>query len=257
MVEDVADGTGGRLLAVSLTGIAAGRDLDALFADTGRPLSRIDPLGELSALTGYVRLPRLVAAYRQPVARLAPAAVIGHCTAAALTIGLADDLARHGGQRPVVVLLDPVRPTAAGVVSAFERRRTALGGTDVVVHDIGAECARDPERALRLMGERLLGDATSYNETAGLSADEAAAVADELVGRYLAWLGFLLASGQEPLADPLTRSYHVLSADRDLPPGLGRTAWATTRRAPGRADELLMDTRVRDLVLDLIEESHG
>jgi hypothetical protein len=255
-VEEVTDGIGDRLLTVTFAGTATGRDLDGLFRgrSRGRSVSRIDPLGELSAMTGYVPLARLAEAYRDPVASLAPVAIVGHCTAAALTVALADDLARHTKRESAVVLLDPMRPTAAGVVQTFMQRRRALGAEGAAEPGLEHVCAHAPERALRAMGHQLIGDGREFAVRAGLSDGEAAAFADELVSRYRAWLGFLLASMHAGLSEPTTKTYCVLSEDRELPAGLGRP---TVRRVAVQADRLLMESEVLDLVLGLVEDSHA
>ncbi|MFC9253521.1 hypothetical protein [Amycolatopsis thailandensis] len=250
-IEQVAGGARANVLSVSFTGVELGRDLDSLLAKETRgfALHRIDPLGDLTAASGYVSLPAMARGYAEQAAGLAPIAVIGYCTAATLALALAEELAAAGDRAPLVVLLDPLRPTPASVARSFEDRRRAFGRTEPPVADV--DCQGDPGTALSAMASQLALDATAFAADNEMDAEDADAITTELVARYRAWLGFLLATAHHAPAGDALAVRCLMSRDREIPAALVDPS--SVRRLALSAEELPGADAVRELVFEMIE----
>ncbi|MEV0222603.1 hypothetical protein [Streptomyces sp. NPDC050704] len=258
-VEELVPGRRPALISVSFTGTEAGQDLDRLLATDarGRAVYRLDLLGDMTVLPGSTTLPDLAAAYAQELARLdpRPGALVGHCSAAALTLAIA---ARMGPRPPRVFLLDPARPTHDSVARTFAELRLGLGRErdgDVDVAEALLRLAAAPADALDWMTAVLAGDAVAFCAEQELDED-AATVTGELIPRYRAWLAFLLAgvghtTGRAAGTGPV---HCLLSRGRDLPAGPADHDRMTVRRLDVAAADLTSTPAVRELLLDHLDQ---
>lgn len=227
-LDRLAAGPGEPVLVVDFVQFSAARQLSEELAEHAgdRPVHRIDPVTDLARDPDFRPFGALVDGYaalcRQhglPGGRLT---VVGQCSAAPLAVALA---ARLGGpDRVRAVLVQPSWPDAAMVAGDLRTFRTELGADPGPAPEPGP----DPSSALRRMVALLRDDLAAMARRTEL--DPASAVLADLLARYRAWLGFLLASSTAPApADP-----PVVVPDADGSPA-GRVlacAWPDRAAAP-------------------------
>jgi hypothetical protein len=195
-LDRLAAGPGDPLLVVDFVQFSAARQLSEELAEHAgdRPVHRIDPVTDLARDPDYRPFGALVDGYAALCRERGLAGrrltVVGQCSAAPLAVALAGRLGGPDRVRPVLV--EPSWPDAAMVAGDLRTFRTELGaepGPD-------PEPDPDPARALRRMVALLREDLAAMARRSEL--DPASAVLADLLARYRAWLGFLLASSTVP-----------------------------------------------------------
>jgi hypothetical protein len=207
-----------------------------------RPVWAIDPVTDLAQLPGYVPLEDLADGYADALASedLADGVtVMGFCTAAALALTLGERLAGAGPAQ--IVLAQPMWADDAMIESDFAEFRADLRasrwmpGQDadapVVPH------AATGPAALGELTQVLRADLVAVTQAAGLA--ESGSGFTDLLGRYRAWLGFLLASqaaaGQRTAAAPVAGPPVTVlcwPGDSSAVPGLARGDYQVVTAAP-------------------------
>jgi hypothetical protein len=212
---------------------------------------QVDPVTDLAITPAYRPIEELAAGYASLFGDGArpsrPALVIGYCSAAALSLRVADRIA-GAAARVVSVLVQPIWPDDALICEQFEAFRRDLGagqGSCPVL-------AGNPGAALQRMQEVLAGDLRTMAEGSGLNASSE--VLSQLLARYTAWLGFLLAS-RDSLLQPWRPELPVhlvagTSAEQVIP-------WAglpsQVTRLPVPDDELVKASGFAELLLGFLE----
>jgi hypothetical protein len=182
----------------------------------GRPVFAADPIADLARCEAFVPLTALAAGYADAFRADAPAAdqavVIGYCAAAALALRLAarlaglDAVGQLSGQKSTVgqlsgqkstvgrvrvILTQPTWPDTAMIRTDIAGFRADIGVTDGPPGDLNG----DPGVILHRLERVLRAEMRTMAKVNGLDGSAAVvkALAD-LLGRYRAWLGFLLAT---------------------------------------------------------------
>lgn len=209
VLERLAAGPGDPLLVVDLLQFTGAIELSAVIAaaSNGRAVDRADPVADLASRRSYQPLDALADGYARAWLRGVAGpqvTVVGYCSAAALAVLIAARLAPAA--EVTTVLVEPMWPDDEMVSAGFAAIRATLGAREGSGPDLGAE----PAVALAAMDQALGADLAAAARARGL--DEAGAAYQDLLGRYRAWLGFLLASREtlrQGLAPPVQA--HVLT----------------------------------------------
>jgi hypothetical protein len=212
-------GEGPTILVVDFVPFSAAQRFGALLSaqDTGRTIYQIDPVTDLMASSSYVPLPDLAAVYAQAFSDEAfshrppmdrRTVVVGHCSAAALALLIADELARRCQVSPLLVR--PIMPGPEMIRTEFARCEARLGSV------AGPPPSLDgaPAAVLERMAARLHDDLMAMATAEGL--DTSSSTLSELLARYRSWLGFLVASNRSTVsAAPAHRPVRVVRSGDD------------------------------------------
>lgn len=267
-VERLAAGERDPLVVVDFLQLGSSQPLAEVLGahNQGHPVYRIDPVTDLAAAGGtYRSLGSLADGYARACADegLAglPMAVVGFCSAAALSLLIAGLLA---AQAPVSsILVQPTWPDARSIGADFASFRTDLGagGDRSAEQATGSDAPQDaeasPRAALERMCDVLRRDLRALAKATGL--DAAGPGLADLLARYQAWLGFALSS-QDAAGRPWPREIRsclVLGADAEaFIPWLDPGSYRLVRlAAPERG--LLRDPSFADSVLACAWSWHG
>ncbi len=194
----------------------------------GHPVYRVDPVTDLACDGAYLSLAALAAGYTDAFLQAAAACdrtvVVGYCSAAALALRIA---ARLAGSRDVLaILVQPTWPDTTMIRSDLDRFRADLGAANGSRPDLD----EDPSRALSQLGELLHADLRAMATAHGL--DESGGALAELLARYRAWLGFLLACRdalREPWSQELSLNVLVDAAGNALVPWFESGSYQVTK----------------------------
>ncbi|MFJ8580938.1 hypothetical protein [Micromonospora sp. NPDC093277] len=200
-LRQVAHGSGRCLLSVEFPGDSSGPGLAAALAGQGEEYEiwRLDPVTTLdlqAELPDYAALARLCVAEFQ---RLRPGAdpavsVVGYCSAARFAHHVTGALATARLTPRSLVLVAPRHPTEQTVWDEFDllcRKLTGDSHGDPVFPLLD-----DATAAIGRLTTRLADQARDFATMAGYGPTEAAEAVDEIVGRYRAWLWFLLQAAR-------------------------------------------------------------
>lgn len=146
----------------------------------GRRIVRIDAVSALGADLRHLDLEELAGACARGLHRVAPALIVGYCSAAALAVRTAAAL-DEAGQHPSVVLVEPTWVTA-------EHLRTALGG---LRGSLNAPDTYPGTLDLPTVLAVLRQDLTRNLRAQGVPEHELVACIELLLPRYEAWFSFL------------------------------------------------------------------
>lgn len=190
-LDQLSAGSGDPVVVVDFVQFSTAQPLSEELSryGSGHPVFRIDPVTDLAREQAYRPFEDLVEGYVERCLQRGldrgPLAVVGHCSAAALALAMA---ARLGGRAPVSsVLVRPMWADDAVIAADFRGFRTDLGADPGPVPDLTA----DPDLGLRQMSVLLRDDLRAMALTHDL--DPASAALGDMLARYRAWLGFLLA----------------------------------------------------------------
>ncbi len=229
-LDRLAAGPGDPLLVVDFVQFSAARQLSEELAEHAgdHPVHRIDPVTDLARDPDYRPFGALVDGYaalcREHGLAGGRLTVVGQCSAAPLAVALAG---RLGGPDTVrAVLVQPSWPDAAMVAGDLRTFRTELGAEPGPDPEPGA----DPAPALRRMAALLRDDLQAMARRDQL--DPASAVLADLLARYRAWLGFLLASSTAPAPAGPPVVVPADDADRPLAERVLARAWPDPAPAP-------------------------
>jgi hypothetical protein len=155
----------------------------------GRPIYQVDPLDALSQDRPYISIADLAAeavdAFSRSQPADGPALVIGYCSAAALSVRIAQLLGRS--RETTAVLLRPSWPQSAGIKETFGTLAANVGARQLACPDLDD----DPDNCVRRMEELLRVELEALVTSQGL--DGSADTFGELLLTYRSWLAFLLA----------------------------------------------------------------
>jgi hypothetical protein len=238
------------------------------------PVFAVDPVADLARCAAFVPLAELAAGYADTFAAAVPGAkkivVVGYCAAAALALRIAarlagsDAIGRLPGQKSTigrapgqesrvrVILVQPTWPDTAMIGADMAGFRADLGVSDGSPGDLDG----DPGVILHRFEQTLRADMRAMARTNGLDGSAAVgkALAD-LLDRYRAWLGFLLAS-RGALKRPWDPGVPVdVLAGTSSPatvPWLGPESYAVTRLALPDGEHLATALLARS-ALDLVD----
>jgi hypothetical protein len=159
-------------------------------AATGHPIYQADPVGYLTGCGDYWPLCDLAVLYADEFlsteSTAAAVTIVGYCSAADLSLRIAELVARSCEVR--AILVRPTWPDDAMIGSEFARLRHGLGTVEAEWPDLSGDSAS----TLRTMEELLSADLRAMIKERDLH--EPSVTASGLLDRSVAWLGFLLAS---------------------------------------------------------------
>ncbi|WP_143168575.1 alpha/beta fold hydrolase [Amycolatopsis australiensis] len=191
LFSPLSPGDGAAILVADFQPLTAAPRLSRLVADAaaGHPVYQVDPRGALSGDRRFAALPELAEEtadlFRAAAAPDRPVFVVGHCSAAALTLRIAGALA---GEREVTaILVQPTWPGTDHVTERFAEFQGKLGLGDLPCPDLDGDPGSCIAEMEQLMSEGLAGLAARL----GLSKPPLAF--SELLVSYRSWLAFLLA----------------------------------------------------------------
>jgi hypothetical protein len=248
-LDQLTGGTEDPVLVVDFVQFSSARLLSEELSthSNGHPVYRIDPVTDLARDQTYRPLDVLAEGYvaeciQQGLARRR-LAVVGYCSAAALSLCIAARLA--GFSKAGSILVQPTWPDAEMIAADFGSFRADLGAKADSFPDPDA----DPDLALRQMQGVLHDDLRAMAAVHGL--DPGSAALAEMLARYRSWLGFLLSSS-DALRRPWRheiRPHVLLGADADpVMPWFGADAYRVIR-LPVSDKALLSDAKLADWVL--------
>ncbi|QYC44245.1 hypothetical protein Nocox_33375 [Nonomuraea coxensis DSM 45129] len=248
MLEKV---TGGEVPPVVLVDFAMFSTADTLTGligvpESGRAVYRVEAVQDLEA-HGHLSVKRLADLLAREIeAELAgpPAAVLGWCSAATLTM----EIAQRVGDAEVV-LVEPTWPTTEEIGQELAHLRTTLGAGP---GGAPAEITRDSVLAV------LRADLVTKLTADGIPESELETCVDLLSGRYRAWFDFLFATAEAATPAPARPVRIVTSRDSDRGPAPG---WTPAEWEPVRVDvpggEFLRSPAARERILGLAGRRHG
>jgi len=227
-LRQVTQGPGRCLLSVEFPGDSSGPGLAAALAAHGGDYEiwRFDPVTTLdlqTALHDYPTLARLCAAELQ---RLRPGAdpavsVVGYCSAARFAHHVARSLTTAGLAPHPLVLVAPWTTTEQTVWDEFRvlcRKLTGEAPTKPPFPVLD-----DPTAAIGWLAAQLADQAHSFVAAAGYEPADAEDAVNEIVGRYRAWLWFLLQAAQPSMPQVHCPVTQVARNDRPPKPGATTT----------------------------------
>lgn len=192
IITRLAAGEREPLLVVDFDGFTDAPNLSVLLAEqaSDRPVYQVDPIGFLSGRRPYLPLPDLAAAAAGAFASCGEASertfVVGYCSSAALALRIAGLTAT--ASTGTVLLVRPTWPDEQMVTDTFDQICEGIGGSARQCPGLDG----DPAEVLAAMTGILAEELAALAERMGLG--QSAEPFSELLDRYHAWLGFLLAS---------------------------------------------------------------
>jgi hypothetical protein len=224
----LTSGAGDAVLFVDFAQFSSGRLLSEELSECcgDRAAYRIDPVTDLAGDQAYWPFGALADGYVEACLALGlngrRVSVVGYCSAAALSLGVAARLA--GQAAPVLVL--PTWPDVQMIAADFRCFRTELGARSQSLPDMTGA----PSTVLRRMEDVLRGDLDAM--AAAYSLDQASPNLGEMLARYRAWLGFLISTADALRwhGPPGLRPRVVLGSDsRTDMPGFAADAYEVIR----------------------------
>jgi hypothetical protein len=196
-LERLAGGDGRPVVVVDFAQFAAvGRLGPLLCAHRARqPIYQLDPVSDLAASGAYRPLAELADTYAAALAAVGAGraqeargvTLVGYCSAAALALEIAGRLARRCDA--CAVLVCPTWPDSAVIAADYASFRAGLGAAGAPGRP--AVAGAGPPQRLADMRAQLARDLQAMAAASGL--DGSSAVFADILARYSAWLGFLLA----------------------------------------------------------------
>ena len=196
VVDHLTTGTAEAVLVVEFRAWTTAPRLSRLLADRlpGHPVLQLDPVGALSRDRSYRPLPELAASCVEeleasglPEGRVF---VAGHCSAAALSLHVAELLGRT--REVTVLLLGPSWPDQENVQHRFAEALTSLRAPARECPPLGG----DPAAVVGELGRALQDELDMLAAAKGI--DSAAGAFSELLGWHRGWLSFLLSCHRDP-----------------------------------------------------------
>ena len=191
ILRRLSPGAADPILVADFQSMSMAPRLSEMLAETipGRPVFQIDPVDALSGSRLYAALPELAAACADEFRRSGAAAgqllVVGHCSASALSLRVADLLA---AELPVTaVLVQPALVDDELVTEKFAEYLGKFGPAGRPCPDLDG----DPEQVVSAMEQLFRDEITALAASRNLGSSMGA-FADLLVW-YRGWLAFLLA----------------------------------------------------------------
>ncbi|MEH1166756.1 thioesterase domain-containing protein [Micromonospora sp. CPCC 205539] len=243
VLQQVGDGRAGCLLTVEFPGDSTGAGLAATLAaaesatppDGRHQVWRLDPVTSVEldgGLPDHATLAGAAAAefLRHRPAGAGPLTVVGYCSAALFAGHLTRALAAAGSPPDALVLVAATVPDERTAWREHATLLRKLTGEPAPTPPAGPA---DPHVIVHRWRAELTGHARAFVDAQGFPPAEAETAAQEIAGRYLAWLWFLLdaaRAGEARVSCPVT----VLADDAEAIARLPhRPATAAGQPAPG------------------------
>jgi hypothetical protein len=235
--ERLTPGDAEPVIVADFLRFSAGKPLSQLISarGEGHPVYRVDPVTDLARNGAYFSLAALAAGYADAFLQEAVACdrtmVVGYCSAAALALRIAAQLA--GSRDVLAILVQPSWPDTTMIRSDFARFRADLGAANESCPDL----EENPSRSLSQLGHLLHADLRAMATAHGL--DESSSALAELLARYRAWLGFLLACRdalREPWSYKLSLNVLADAAGNALVPWFAPGSYQVTQLQPPDAE---------------------
>jgi hypothetical protein len=198
---------------------------------SGRTVYQIDPLAALVGDQTYHSIPELAGACAEAFLAASSAGdkvhVIGYCSAAALSLHTAALL--EDRRNVTAVLVRPSWPDDEAIRNQFADFLTGLRATDRQCPDLHG----DPRRCVAHLEQVLRDELLAMASAQGL--DGSADAFRDLLGRYRAWLAFLLAcrNYQQGACPVKASAVQILTDDQAaMPPSWLGTVSCQVRRLP-------------------------
>jgi hypothetical protein len=253
--SQLSSGDGAAILVADFQPLNDAPRLSQLLRDAapGQRVYQVDPLGAVSGDRLYASVPDLAdeaaAIFRssEPSAAAGQRVfIVGHCSAAGLSLRIASRLA--GDREVTAILVQPTWPGTAHVTERFAEFHGKLGAGRLASPDLDGDpwsCVAGMEQ---LMRDGLAGLA------ARLGLGEAPLSFSELLASYRTWLAFLLAcrNDQTAQAPPDAVAISVLTDESGFVlPGAGPGRCRITAPPPADRPDAVTPALAR-LVLDQI-----
>jgi hypothetical protein len=199
ILRRLSTGGAGPVLVADFQALSAAPRLSEMLSERvhGRPVFQIDPVRVLSGTRLYVPLPELAAACAEEFAGSGAVHgrvfVVGHCTAAPLSLRVAGLLAAAGSV--TAVLVNPSWPGDDYVTAMFAEFLGKFGTADRPCPDLDADPCLVVSAMEQIFRDKMLALAASK----GLSGSAGALL--DLLRWYRAWLAFLLAGRNDAAAE--------------------------------------------------------
>jgi hypothetical protein len=191
ILRRLSTGEADPILVVDFQALSSAPRLSEMLSEcvAGQPVFQIDPVGVLSGARLYVSLPELAAAcadeFLSSGADHGRVFVVGHCSASALALRVADLLASTRSVTAVLVL--PVWPDDELVRTMFARFFARFGPATRRCPDLDADPCLVVSAMEQVFREEIMGLAASRGLTGSVGAFF------DLLVWYRGWLAFLLA----------------------------------------------------------------
>jgi hypothetical protein len=230
-LRQIAAGTdAGCLLTVEFPGDSAGPGLAATLAEAapGREIWRLDPVTTLDLgpdLCDYEALAaRCVAEFdRRCPDNETALTVVGYCSAARFAYHVTRALTALGYAPQALLLVGGIVPDERTVWAEYANLRRKLGAAGP--SEPPFPLLDDLDATMGWLRTEVTGHARALVDEQDFEAAEAGAAVDEIVGRYQAWLWFLLqaaASDTPPVDCPATEVADPGDLDIELAPHAAR-----------------------------------
>jgi hypothetical protein len=184
------------IVVVDFVRFTANGSLGGLLRSSGFP-HRVDLVDAVSDLTtaAHRSIGELAEAYGEAILRSGhrPSLIAAFCSASRLGLKIADHLAASFA-RPRVVLVEPSWPDDTSIATDLQNLYASIGGEGQI-----SVCA-DLPTADRLTAMCAILERRLRTLVAGDDPDEAEDVVAGLLGRYRAWLSFVLATRDDELS---------------------------------------------------------
>jgi hypothetical protein len=207
------------IIAVDMTGMESRIDL-ALVIERNTPsgtVQRIDVLSDLADRPTNAPLTAVADAYADGIAAAmatapdGPLHLTGLCSAALLTLAIAESLESYRVPLESVVLINPRRPSADRAREAFHRARARLRGRNSPPGDPPVPWEDGREQAISAVRRILTEEGRSEMAAAQFPEEQLENLLSELVGRQVAWIWLLLASHEVKVPSVSARVHHIAS----------------------------------------------
>lgn len=253
--SQLSSGDGAAVLVADFQALNGAPRLSQLLSDaaTGQRIYLVDPRGALSGDRLYASLPELAeetaAIFRSgesAAATVQRVFVVGHCSAAGLSLRIASRLS--GAREVTVILVQPTWPGTDHVTTWFAEFQGKLGADSHLCPDLDGDpwsCVAGMERVMREGLARL-------EKRLGLGAPPRAF--SEMLVSYRTWLAFLLACrNDQPAKAPSDGvAVSVLTNEPDFAlPGAGPGRCRITPLPPAERPDAVTPDLVK-LVLDQV-----
>jgi hypothetical protein len=252
-VKTIAEGAHDPILLVDFVRFSAAGTLSQTLAagGSGRTVHRIDAVSDLILNPDFRPLREIATAYGDALAASGetPALVVGYCSASRLALHIGQYLAECH-KAVSVVLVEPSWPSQASIAADLRNMRSSVRGEDVALPVLPAT---SPAGQLEFMSNLLHGDLRLLAAAQEIPDEEADAFTEEMLGRYRAWMAFVLATAA---ASPSPAPDHVIVSTAGLTEPV--ESWTSGSphviQLPATPDELFTDDIVCRHLVSILDD---
>ena len=186
------------LIVVDFALFSSGPTLGSVLAEAipGYGVFRVDAVSDLAGRPNHIPMEAIARGYAKSIESLqVPIGMVaGYCTGAGLAAHIATAFTSETGRHPPVALVTPTWISEPEVREEFDSLRKQINGA--------ADLALEPwpmggaQELLKWMGDVLRADLSTLCDIQNVDEAEREAIVGQLADRYVAWLGFLLATAR-------------------------------------------------------------